>query len=90
MTNPISLLLGWVLDLMIGDPQRLPHPVVWFGRMIALCEHRLNRGSCRRLKGALTAVALIVLVFIATWLLREGLSRVEHHLPAVLDAVLVF
>lgn len=90
MTNPISLLLGWVLDLMIGDPQRLPHPVVWFGRMIALCEHRLNRGSRRRLKGALTAVALIVLVFIATWLLREGLSRVEHHLPAVLDAVLVF
>ena len=90
MTNPISLLLGWVLDLMIGDPQRLPHPVVWFGRMIALCEHRLNRGSRRRLKGALTAVALIVLVFMATWLLREGLSRVEHHLPAVLDVVLVF
>ena len=90
MTNPLSLLLGWVLDLMIGDPQRLPHPVVWFGRMIALCEHRLNRGSRRRLKGALTAVALIVLVFIATWLLREGLSRVGRHLPAVLDAVLVF
>ena len=90
MTNPISLLLGWVLDLMIGDPQRLSHPVVWFGRMIALCEHRLNRGSRRRLKGALTAVSLIVLVFIATWLLREGLSRVGRPLPAVLDVVLVF
>jgi adenosylcobinamide-phosphate synthase len=69
MTNCIALLIGWVLDLLFGDPARLPHPIVWFGKAIAFCEHRLNKGNYRKLKGALTAVCLIVSVFIATWFL---------------------
>jgi adenosylcobinamide-phosphate synthase len=36
----LPLLLGWLLDLLFGDPQRLPHPIVWFGKMIASCEHQ--------------------------------------------------
>ena len=65
-----SLLIGWVLDLLFGDPARLPHPIVWFGRAIAACEHRLNKGSHRKLKGGITAVMLIVLVFALTASLR--------------------
>ena len=89
MTNAIALLIGWVLDLLFGDPQRLPHPIVWFGRAIAFCEHRLNRGRHRRLKGAVTAVGLIVATFAATWLLRSPFTL--HPSPLVLlDAVIVF
>ena len=69
MTNVLSLLIGWVLDLLFGDPARLPHPVVWFGRAIAFCERHLNRGRHRRLKGALTAVSLITLGFAVTFTL---------------------
>jgi len=69
MTNAISLLIGWVLDLLFGDPARLPHPIVWFGKVIAFCEHLLNKGSHRKLKGAFTAVTLIVLVFAAVYAL---------------------
>ena len=78
MTNPIALLVGWVLDLIFGDPQRLPHPIVWFGKAIAFCEHRMNKGAHRKIKGAVTAVGLIVCVFIAIWLLRYYLL----HLPS--------
>ena len=63
MINPIALLIGWILDVVFGDPVRLPHPVVWFGRMIAFGEKRLNSGGHRKLKGGLMAVALIALVF---------------------------
>ena len=69
MTNAISLLIGWVLDLLFGDPARLPHPIVWFGKAIAFCERLLNKGSHRKLKGAFTAVTLIVLVFAAVYAL---------------------
>ena len=48
MTNPFALLIGWVLDLIFGDPQRLPHPVVGFGKMISWGEHRLNKGAHRK------------------------------------------
>ena len=61
--HPISLLAGWALDLLFGDPARLPHPIVWFGRMISFGEKRLNHGKHRKLKGALMAIFLIVFVF---------------------------
>ena len=74
MTNVLSLLIGWLLDLVFGDPSRLPHPIVWFGKAIAFCEHRLNKGNHRKLKGALTAVFLIATTFALTWFLRSQCS----------------
>ena len=59
----LPLLLGWFLDLLIGDPAWLPHPVVGFGKMIAFGERRLNKGTHRKLKGALMAIVLISTVF---------------------------
>ena len=75
MTNPFAILIGWVLDLIFGDPQRLPHPVVGFGKMISWGEHLLNKGSHRKLKGALLAITLILLVFVVTFLLRYLLGK---------------
>ena len=65
----LPLLAGWLLDLLLGDPQWLPHPVVLFGKIIAFCERKLNSGSYLKLKGALVAVILIAATFIITWLL---------------------
>ena len=69
MANAITLLIGWVLDLIFGDPQRLPHPIVWFGKVISAFEHSLNKGNHRKLKGALTAIGLILFVFVFVWML---------------------
>ena len=84
MTNPIALIIGWLLDLFIGDPARLPHPIVWFGKMIAFGEHRLNRGNHRMLKGGLMSIGLIVLVFAVTWFLCHQLSTI------VIDVIIIF
>ena len=59
----LPLLAGWVLDLLIGDPAWLPHPIVGFGKMIAFGERHLNKGRYRKLKGALMAIVLISMVF---------------------------
>ena len=63
----LPLVLGWLLDLLLGDPERLPHPVVWFGRAISACEHTLNHPPHQVLKGAVTAVGLIALTAAAAW-----------------------
>ena len=84
MTNPIALIIGWLLDLLIGDPARLPHPIVWFGKMIAFGEHRLNRGNHRMLKGGLMSIGLFVLVFAVTWFLCHQLSMI------VIDVIIIF
>ena len=90
MTNPFALLIGWVLDLIFGDPQRLPHPVVGFGKMISWGEHRLNKGAHRKLKGALFAITLILLVFLATFLLRYLFSKLPSPFGEGMGVRLLF
>jgi adenosylcobinamide-phosphate synthase len=84
----LPLLLGWVLDFVFGDPVRLPHPIVWFGKMISFGEHRLNKGSHRMAKGAMMAICLILLVFFAVW----GLKRLVPNMVLwlILDTLIVF
>ncbi|MBP5731283.1 MAG: cobalamin biosynthesis protein CobD [Bacteroidaceae bacterium] len=83
----LPLLVGWVLDLLLGDPTWLPHPVVGMGKMIALGERHLNRGRHRMLKGALLAVALIALTFATAW-------AILHFTPfpydLILEAIVVY
>ena len=83
------LIIGWILDLLFGDPVRLPHPVVWFGKAIAGFEHLLNKGSHREAKGALTAISLIIGVFAVTWLVLRWLSSL-WWLNLIVQSVLVF
>lgn len=65
----ISLIIGWLLDKLLGDPPKWPHPVVYFGKAIACGERLLNKGAHRRAKGGLMAVTLILATFALTWLL---------------------
>ncbi len=91
MINIIALAIGWVSDLIFGDPPCLPHPVVGFGKMIAGGEHRLNRGSRRVLKGGVMAVVLILLVFFVVWGIRRlMLAYLSPWWLLPLDAVLLF
>lgn len=86
----LSLLIGWLLDLVLGDPARLPHPIVWFGKMIALGERHLNKGCNLKMKGALMAIIYITGVFVATWLLRDQLCIMHYSLCIVFDTVIIF
>lgn len=69
MEFSITLLIvvgtGYLLDLWLGDPQGWPHPVSFFGKLIAHGEKRFNNGSHRRLIGALMTIVLVV----STWCL---------------------
>jgi len=86
----LPLLIGWLLDLLLGDPIWLPHPVVWFGKAIAACEHKLNRGNFRKAKGAFVAIVLIALVFALSWFLRRLLLPLPSYLLLLFDAIIIF
>ena len=96
----LPLLTGWLLDLVLGDPARLPHPIVGFGKAISCFEHRLNHGSNRQLKGAFAAITLIACVFAATWFLRHQLCHLtlyastgqamHYALCIAFDAIIIF
>jgi adenosylcobinamide-phosphate synthase len=55
----VIIILGAVmLDLLIGDPRWLPHPVIGMGKLISALEKRWNQGRTRKLKG----IALLLVV----------------------------
>ena len=85
----LPLLLAWILDLLLGDPMWLPHPVVAFGKAISFCEHRLNKGSHRRLKGGITTISLIILTFLITCVILHLTSPVVW-LEIAIQTILIF
>lgn len=86
----MPLLIGWLLDLLLGDPAQLPHPVVLFGKAIAKGEHWLNRGRQRKLKGGMMSVALVTATYAAAWYLLRWLNTMPPLLGMGIQAVFIF
>ncbi len=86
----LPLLLGWGADLLFGDPVRFPHPIVWFGKLISFCEHRLNHGRHRKLKGALMGIGLVLLIYGLTFYLLRLCGSLHISVKVAVEAVLIF
>lgn len=84
MIKSICLVAAWILDLIFGDPEHLPHPVVGFGKLISWGEHRFNKGRRRMLKGGIWALLLVVLTFVVTY----ELLKVDAYI--IISVILVF
>lgn len=86
----IALILGWIADLILGDPPYLPHPIVGFGKIISWGEKILNKGRLRMLKGAVFSVVLIVACFSISYLSLEWISSINPYITIVLSAIIIF
>ncbi|NDV82009.1 adenosylcobinamide-phosphate synthase CbiB [Bacteroides sp. 51] len=84
------LLIGWVLDKIFGDPSRLPHPIVGFGKLIAWGEHRFNKGMHKVLKGGLWAGFLILMIFTLSALFLYGMASISFWLYLAISSILIF
>ncbi len=92
-----SLVIGWILDRKYGDPEDLPHPVVYMGKWISWFVHRLNGGDHRVFKGAFFALLSISVTFVSVWLFLQipQLFLLEDKIVCnlfivVLQSILVF
>lgn len=85
-----TLIVGWILDNLLGDPACLPHPVVGFGKLISLGERLLNKGKYRMLKGGILTVFLIVAVFLLSYLLLCALWQFSFWLYLIACCILIF
>ncbi len=80
--NLMLMTAALVLDGLIGDPawlyRRLPHPVVWIGKMLAMLDRCFNRdshGAAVRIMAGGLGLALVLAVFgCGAWALDHALS----------------
>lgn len=86
----LIVLGGWLLDKLIGDPPRLPHLIVGYGKLIAFGEKRLNKGKHKMLKGALWSLTLIIGVYLLAFFLMRELFRWNDYAAVAVGAICVF
>jgi adenosylcobinamide-phosphate synthase len=65
------MIAAFILDLAIGDPRQMPHPVVLMGKVIARGEPLVHSGIAWRdfLAGMALSLSVIALSFITGWVL---------------------
>ena len=84
-----ELVLAMLLDAVFGEPRmlwdRLPHPAVLMGRLVALLDRTLNTGQDRKSKGVL---ALSVLCFTAA-VIGSLLSQFGWVIEIIVAAILL-
>lgn len=72
-----ALIIGFLLDSILGDPLWLPHPVRLFGKAISMFNMVLNTNNNKKLKGFFTTVTLVGF----TWLILSLLFSIVTPWP---------
>jgi adenosylcobinamide-phosphate synthase len=91
LNSSAALLVGaFLLDLAVGDPRWLPHPVVLMGKVISYGERLLRSGSARRdfLAGMAVSLLLIALSAATAWALVSFFHRLPPWLSFFATAAL--
>ena len=78
-----------LLDLALGDPRWLPHPVVLIGRLINTLEKGLRKAiRHERAAGAVLLILIVSSVMTVTWLVLRASSYL-HPLAGILAAIFI-
>jgi adenosylcobinamide-phosphate synthase len=76
--NIAAMLAGFLLDLIIGDPEGWTHPVIWIGKWISFMEKRLRRKGGNLRRSALVLTASTVLIAMAATAAMLGILALIH------------
>lgn len=69
-----AVLCGFLLDCLLGDPEKMPHPVIWMGKAISRLEKWLRRHLPQTPKGERTGGRILAFTLpVGTLLISGGL-----------------
>jgi adenosylcobinamide-phosphate synthase len=89
----IIILIALVLDLLLGDPEMITHPVVLIGRFINWGEGKLRRFARSNLGERILGSLLALLTIGLTWLIAYALimlgSSINKWLGMIIEILLL-
>lgn len=91
----IIVLLGFILDLIFGDPQWLPHPICLIGNLIKGMEKVLRRifpksGKGEFAAGVVLCIVVPLLSFIVPFLILKVLAQISPWLARVCEVIFCY
>jgi adenosylcobinamide-phosphate synthase len=82
---------AFALDMLLGDPRRVPHPVRWMGRAIAAAEPWFRRVPVDPvLAGGLFTASLVAGAWAAAALAIDAFHEARPHLGTAAEIILLY
>lgn len=85
----IAMILAVFIDYFVGDPPHWPHPVKWFGKLIAYFDANWNHGKHRKFKGMMMVTILIMIVYSVSFLLMIFFYRLHPVIGVIFEAIMI-
>ena len=88
----IEITLGFLLDLIIGDPQNPIHPIRIIGSLCKTIEKFFRKILKKSLKvaGLMTWISVILIVFLFNYYLLKGAYAINNIFGVVLGSVMIY
>jgi len=91
MGLPMQILAATALDLVLGDPRWLPHPVRGIGWLASRLEGLARRGlGPTRLAGLLTALFVVALAGLAAWGLMRAAAQIDPWAAEIVAVLVIY
>jgi len=87
----IILPAAFILDLILGDPLFLPHPIRWMGKTIELLEPAFRKISKNLVvSGIFFAIFLILSAWVITFIIVEIAGKLHPVLGIAIEIVIIY
>ncbi len=83
--SPLLLILSFLADCILGDPEQFPHPVRWIGGLISLFEKGLRhpeRKRLERIKGVLLVLSVLSITGLSVYLILRACIEIHFLLAS--------
>ncbi|MDO5094987.1 MAG: adenosylcobinamide-phosphate synthase CbiB [Peptostreptococcaceae bacterium] len=91
---PVSMMLAYILDKLLGDPKWFPHPVIYIGKLIAATEKGIRQiaktKSALKIGGLILWLITVGITFVITLLLVGFSFRANFYLGFFIQTVILW
>lgn len=88
----VAFFMGFLLDLLLGDPYWLPHPIRWIGALITQLEKWLLSGNkkCEVVRGVVLAVTVLTVTTAGAFLCLETAYYIHPCLGFLVESIMTY
>lgn len=88
----IKIIIGYLLDLIIGDPQNPYHPIRGIGKIAQIFENLFRKIFEKHLKlaGAITWIVVVSIVFLINFLLIKLLGKINPYIALIYECIAIY
>lgn len=86
------IFLGFLIDLTLGEPPYVLHPVVWMGKVISFIDRKIPRGNERleKILGVILGVLIIIIFTLSFTLLLVAVRKLTGEIAWIILSAFMF